>query len=69
MLDKNKRMKILIATFNEEETEQMFLFMQHMSFQVMMFGTTRQQSRMFTRFMFWNFLRFFKYPKVGRALM
>jgi len=65
-LAENKRMKLLGAQLDEEEQRQMFLFMQHMNYPVMMFGTPQQQRAMFARFMVKNLVRFFRYPKVAR---
>ncbi len=61
-------MKLLGTKYSEEEMRQMFLFMQHMNYPVMMFGNPVQQGKMFTNFMIRNFFRFFKYPKIGRAM-
>jgi hypothetical protein len=41
----------------------MFLFMQHMNYPIMMFGTPRQQGMMFAKFMVKNFIR---YPRIAR---
>jgi flavin-dependent dehydrogenase len=65
-LAENKKMKLLGAQLDEEGQRQMFLFMQHMNYPVMIFGTPRQQGMMFARFMVRNFFRFFRYPKVAR---
>ena len=65
-LAENKRMKLLGAQLDEEEQKQMFLFMQHMNYPVMMFGTPQQQRAMYARFMIKNLIRFFRYPKVAR---
>ncbi len=67
-LSKNKDMKLLSAKYTEEEMKQMFLFMQHMNYPVMMFGSPARQGMMFTGFMIKNFFRFFKYPKIGRSM-
>ena len=67
-LSKNKEMKLLGTKFNEEELKQMFLFMQHLNYPVMMFGSPMQQGKMFINFMIKNFFRFFKYPKIGKAM-
>lgn len=67
-LSKNKDMKLLGTKFNEEELKQMFLFMQHLNYPVMMFGSPMQQGKMFANFMIKNFFRFFKYPKIGKAM-
>ena len=65
-LAENKKMKLLSAQLDEEGQRQMYLFMQHMNYPVMMFGTPRQQGIMFAKFMAKNFFRFFRYPKVAR---
>ncbi len=44
LLDKNRDMKLLPVMYSEEEMRQMFLFMQHMNYPVMMFGSPVQQS-------------------------
>lgn len=67
-LAKNKDMKLLGTKFDEEELKQMFLFMQHLNYPIMMFGSPVQQGLMFTRFLMKNFFRFFKYPKIRKAL-
>ena len=66
VLAENKKMKLLSAQLNEEELRQMFLFMQHMNYPIMMFGTPRQQGMMFAKFMVKNAIRFFRYPKIAR---
>jgi hypothetical protein len=43
MLTKNKDMKLLGTKFNEEELRQMFLFMQHLNYPIMIFGSPAQQ--------------------------
>jgi hypothetical protein len=67
MLAQNKRMKLLETQFDADELEQMFAFMQHMNYPVMMFGNPRQQAVMFARFTFRNFFRFLRYPKIAKA--
>jgi len=67
-LAKNKEMKLLATKLTEEEMRQMFLFMQHMNYPVMFFGGPVRQTLMFTRFMFMNFVRFFRYPKIARLM-
>ncbi|OEU62064.1 MAG: hypothetical protein BBJ57_00195 [Desulfobacterales bacterium PC51MH44] len=67
-LSKNKDLKLLCARYSEEEMKQMFLFMQHMNYPIMMFGNPMQQGIMFSKFMVRNLFRFFKYPKIARAL-
>lgn len=68
ILAKNKEMKLLTTKYNEKELKQMFLFLQHMNYPVMMFGNPKQQGLMFANFMIKNLLRFIKYPKIGRSL-
>jgi electron transfer flavoprotein-quinone oxidoreductase len=67
ILAQNKRMKLLETQFDAGELEQMFAFMQHMNYPVMMFGSSRQQVVMFAKFTFKNFLRFLRYPKIAKA--
>ncbi|MEN8164760.1 MAG: FAD-binding protein, partial [Acidobacteriota bacterium] len=67
-LSKNKDMKLLGTRFNDDEMKQLFGFMQHLNYPVMMFGSPGQQGLMYTEFMVKNVFRFFKYPKIGRAL-
>jgi len=67
-LSKNKDMKLLSVKYSEEDMKQMFLFMQHMNYPVMMFGSSMQQGMMFSKFMIKNLFRFFKYPKIARSL-
>jgi hypothetical protein len=67
-LAENKRMKLLSATLSEEELRQMFLFMQHMNYPVMMFGDRRQQAAMFARFFVKNAVRFLRYPRIARLM-
>ncbi len=68
MLSKNKDFKLLPAQLTEEELKQMFLFMQHMNYPIMLLGSPLQQGLMFTNFMIRNFFRFFKYPKIRKLL-
>jgi flavin-dependent dehydrogenase len=65
-LAENKRMKLLGTQLDEEGLRQMFLFMEHMNYPVLMFGTPRQQALMFAGFMIKNLFRFLRYPKVAR---
>ncbi len=67
-LAKNKQMKLLGTQFTEEELRQMFLFMQHLNYPVMLLGTPIQQGFMFTNFLIKNFFRFFKYPKIIKSM-
>ncbi len=69
MLEKNKEMKLLDTKFSEEELQQMFEIMQHMNYPVMLLGNKIQQARMFTGFMFKNFINMFRYFKVFKKLM
>lgn len=68
-LSKNKDMKLLGAKLTEEEMKQMYLFMQHMNYPIMLFGSPLQQGMMFSKFMIKNFFRFFKYPKIVKQFM
>ena len=68
VLAQNKKSKLLCTKFNEEELKQMFLFMQHMNYPVMMFGNSTQRGLMLINFMMKNFFRFFKYPRVARSM-
>jgi flavin-dependent dehydrogenase len=68
LLAENKRMKLLSATLSEEELRQMFLFMQHMNYPIMMFGDRRQQAMMFARFFVKNAVRFLRYPRIARLM-
>jgi electron transfer flavoprotein-quinone oxidoreductase len=65
-LAENKKMKLLSTELDDDGQRQIFLFMQHMNYPVMMLGTPRQQGIMFARFMVKNFFRFLRYPRVGR---
>jgi flavin-dependent dehydrogenase len=65
-LAENKRMKLLGAQLDEEQQRQMFLFMQHLNYPILMFGSPRQQSAMFAKFMLKNLFRFVRYPKIAR---
>ncbi|MEJ2735135.1 MAG: FAD-binding protein [Anaerolineae bacterium] len=65
-LAENKRMKLMGAQLDEEQQRQMFLFMQHLNYPVMMFGSPGQQNAMFAKFMLKNLFRFFRYPKIAR---
>jgi len=67
-LAQNKKSKLLCTKFNEEELKQMFLFMQHMDYPVMMFGSSTQRGLMLTHFMMKNFFRFFKHPRIARSM-
>jgi len=66
LLAENKKMKLLPARLDEEEMRKMFLFMQHLNYPVLLFGTPRQQGAMFARFMLKNMFNFIRYPKIGR---
>jgi hypothetical protein len=68
MLAENKRMKLLSARLSEDELRRMFLFMQHMNYPVMMFGSRWQQALMFARFFFKNAARFLRYPRIARLI-
>ncbi|MFC1743060.1 FAD-dependent oxidoreductase [Candidatus Riflebacteria bacterium] len=67
-LAENKKMKLLSTRLNEEELKQMFLFMQHMNYPIMLLGSPLQQGIMFSKFFLKNFFRFFKYPKIAKIL-
>jgi len=69
ILSKNKEMKLLATRITEEEQRQMYLFMQHMNYPVMLFGSPFQQGKMFFGFILKNLFRFLKYPKVAKLLM
>lgn len=66
VLSQNKKFKLMGTDISAREMDQMFLFMQHLNYPVMMFGTPFQQGLMFTGFMFKNLFRFFKYPKIAK---
>jgi electron transfer flavoprotein-quinone oxidoreductase len=66
VLTENKKMKLLGAELDDEGQRQMFLFMQHLNYPVMMLGTPRQQGMMFASFVVKNLFRFLRYPRVGR---
>jgi flavin-dependent dehydrogenase len=66
VLADNKKMKLLGAELDDEGQRQLYLFMQHLNYPVMMLGTPRQQGLMFASFMVKNLLRFLRYPRVGR---
>jgi NAD-dependent dihydropyrimidine dehydrogenase PreA subunit len=65
-LAENKKMKLLGTRLDEQQQRQLFLFMQHLNYPLLLFGTPRQQGAMYARFMIKNLLRFLRYPKVGR---
>ena len=69
MLEKNKEMKLLDTKFSEDELLQMFEIMKHMNYPVMLLGSKTQQAKMFTGFMFKNFINMFRYFKVFKKLM
>jgi hypothetical protein len=67
-LKKNKQMKLLGTRFDNQEMTTMFRFMQHINYPVMLLGSPAQQGAMFARFFLHNFFRFFRYPKIVRAM-
>jgi len=69
MLDKNKQMKLLETEFSEKELVQMFKMMQHANYPIMLLGNPAQQAKMFTGFMFKNFINMFRYYKVFKKMM
>jgi len=67
-LSKNKNMKLLCVKYSEKEMKQMFEFMQHLNYPIMMFGNPLQQGAMYVQFMLKNLFRFFKHPKIACSL-
>ena len=59
-------MKLLGTRLDEEGVRRMFLFIRHMNYPVLLFGSPLQQGRMFAGFIAKNLFRFFRYPRVGR---
>ncbi len=68
-LGKNRDMKLLPTRITPEEEKELFRFMQHMNYPVLLFGNKRQQAGMFSYFMLRNALRFVRHPKIARLMM
>jgi len=69
LLEKNRDMKLLETRITPEEERELFLFMQHMNYPIMLFGTKTQQAKMFMYFMLKNTLRFIRNPKIAKLMM
>ncbi|HDH96252.1 MAG TPA: FAD-dependent oxidoreductase, partial [Proteobacteria bacterium] len=68
VLTKNKDMKLLPARVDEKDMKKLFLFMQHLNYPVLIFGSPLQQGLMLANFFVRNALRFVKYPHIARLL-
>lgn len=67
-LAKNKQMKLLATRLNAQEMKQLFLFMRHINYPVLLLGSSWQKSMMFAGFMLKSLPLFFKYPKIAKLL-
>jgi len=68
-LSKNKQMKLLETEVPPDELVQLFGFMQHLNYPIMLIGTPAQQALMFARFALLNLVRFVRHPRVARRLL
>jgi flavin-dependent dehydrogenase len=66
-LTENKKMKLLATHLNDLEMKQLFLFMQHLDYPVLLFGKPLQRGLMLANFFLRNTFRLFQHPRIART--